>query len=180
MNKELLEFLEMGTYQEKKKWLTSEEKKLIAEERMPFWNRSILNGYLHSNMPQWYFKREFEEILWSGQQEFEAKSKEWNLMNVAKLIESREFRYYFEEGTEVMLDEYTMSDAQKENLKGLIGKKAIVTRCYSDLHAFAKGSAYQHDIEFEDGSKAPSGFDEDSFSPRGFIPTWILKKYEDS
>lgn len=178
MDKELLEFLELGTYEEKKKWLTVKEKKLIAEERMPWWNRSILNGYMTSNVPDWYLERQFEEILWSGQEEFDRRSREWELLNINKLIESREFNYYFEEGESVMLDEYVMSDDYKRVYFELIGKKATVTRCYSDFHAFGKGSSYEHDLEF-DGAKIPKGIDGKTFMPMGYIPTYMLKRYEE-
>jgi len=177
-DKELLQFLELGTYQEKKKWLTLEEKKLIAQERIPMWNKSRLNDYFDSNVPKWHFNREFEEILWSGQEEFERRSKEWGILNVSQLIESRTFNYYFEEGTEVMLDEYVMSDTYKRVYVDLIGRKAIVTRCYSDFHAFAQGSSYGHDLKFEDGVYIPQGIDETTFMPMGYIPTYMIKKYE--
>lgn len=178
MDKELSHFLEFGTYEEKKNWLTSEEKALIAQERMPLWNRDKLRDYLESNVPDWYFKREFEEILWSGQEEFESRSMEWGIINIRQLIQSREFNYYFIEGAEVMLDEYVMNDKEKRNYSDLIGKKAIITRCYSDLHAFAQGSAYQHELKFEDGTELPKGFDETTFLPIGLIPTYMIKKYE--
>lgn len=73
-----------------------------------------------------------------------------------KLIDDRLFNYYFIEGTEVILDDKNItikdSDFNPYKLEQYIGKKGVVTRCASDMHAFGQGSSYVLDVDF-DGEK---------------------------
>jgi len=68
-----------------------------------------------------------------------------------KLIDDRWFNYYFVEDTEVMLDDknITIRDSTfNPSMEKHIGKKGIVTRCASDMHAFGQGSSYVLDVDF--------------------------------
>ena len=69
------------------------------------------------------------------------------------VIASRDTRYYFKKGTEVMVDVSVMSPVQLEKYKDVIGVKGIVRECSSDSHGFAQGSSYQHEVDFVNGIK---------------------------
>jgi hypothetical protein len=77
-------------------------------------------------------------------------------------MEEREWNYYFDEGEEVMFApdlpdsyfdsvsyylEHTLLDLSK--FKDYRGKKGIVTKCWSDLHAFGRGSSYMCVVKFD-------------------------------
>ena len=73
---------------------------------------------------------------------------------VTSTFNERDFNYYFDVGTEVMLDEETLPAEgvvtfNPIKLREFIGKKGIVKSVNSDLHAFAHGTSYNMDIEFE-------------------------------
>lgn len=65
----------------------------------------------------------------------------------------REFNYYFDEGTEVMLDEETGlpdgTDFYPINLQQHAGKKGVVKKVTKGLHAYGRGTSYDMDIEFD-------------------------------
>lgn len=71
----------------------------------------------------------------------------------------REWNYYFEKGSEVMLDgyDYNMGDPFScyafKDIFDRFFHKAIVKNCYSDMHFCGKGSMYVCEIEFQDGFK---------------------------
>jgi hypothetical protein len=75
-------------------------------------------------------------------------------------MEEREWNYSFGEGEEVMFapdlpDSYFESDGDfnvyhLKQFKDYRGKKGIVTKCWSDLHAFGRGSSYMCEVKFED------------------------------
>ena len=77
-------------------------------------------------------------------------------------MEEREWNYSFDEGEEVMFapdlpDSYfesvgdyldnTFLDLRP--FKDYRGKKGIVTKCWSDLHAFGRGSSYMCEVKFD-------------------------------
>lgn len=77
-------------------------------------------------------------------------------------MEEREWNYSFNEGDEVMFapdlpDSYfesvgefledTSLDLSK--FKDYRGKKGIVKKCWSDLHAFGRGSSYMCEVHFD-------------------------------
>lgn len=77
-------------------------------------------------------------------------------------MEEREWNYFFDEGDEVMFapdlpDSYfdsvggfsqdTFLDLRP--FKGNRGKKGVVTKCWSDLHAFGRGSSYMCEVKFD-------------------------------
>lgn len=74
-------------------------------------------------------------------------------------MEEREWNYYFGEGEEVMFapdlpDSYFKSednpyDPYLSKFKDYRGKKGIVTKCWSDLHAFGRGSSYMCEVKFD-------------------------------
>ncbi len=66
------------------------------------------------------------------------------------LFESRDFNYYFPEGTEVTIDirTYVPSGFDKIDLTQFMGIKGIVKRVHSDLHAFSRGTSYMMDVDF--------------------------------
>ena len=103
----------------------------------------------------------------------------------SKIREQRQFDYYFKEGMEVMIDEEVLFEIDREKLSHLFGKKGIVKKCDSDLHAFAYGTSYYHVVEWEDGTKTQDGdfeagceYDEQTFMPKNYVPTIYLKSFE--
>ena len=77
-------------------------------------------------------------------------------------MEEREWNYSFDEGEEVMFapdlpDSYFDSVGEfLENtfldlrpFKDYRGKKGIVIKCWSDLHAFGRGSSYMCEVKFD-------------------------------
>lgn len=75
-------------------------------------------------------------------------------------MEEREWNYSFGEGEEVMFapdlpDSYFESNGDfnvynLKQFKDYRGKKGIVTKCWSDLHAFGRGSSYMCEVKFDD------------------------------
>ena len=80
MTNELLNFLELGTYDEKKKWLSDEEKIQIREERLPKLNLDRINELINSNVLPHVIEYYLEDTLWSGNEEFEKKAKQLNIL----------------------------------------------------------------------------------------------------
>jgi len=74
-------------------------------------------------------------------------------------MEEREWNYSFDEGDEVMFapdlpDSYFESDGDFHypglgKFKDYRGKKGVVTKCWSDLHAFGRGSSYMCEVKFD-------------------------------
>jgi hypothetical protein len=77
-------------------------------------------------------------------------------------MEEREWNYSFGEGEEVMFapdlpDSYfdSVGDFLEDTFldlrpfKDYRGKKGIVTKCWSDLHAFGRGSSYMCTVDFD-------------------------------
>jgi len=77
-------------------------------------------------------------------------------------MEEREWNYSFSEGDEVMFapdlpDSYFDSVGEfledtfldLRPFKDYRGKKGIVTKCWSDLHAFGRGSSYMCEVKFD-------------------------------
>jgi hypothetical protein len=74
-------------------------------------------------------------------------------------MEEREWNYSFGEGEEVMFapdlpDSYFESNGDfnvyhLKQFKDYRGKKGIVTKCWSDLHAFGRGSSYMCVVKFD-------------------------------
>jgi hypothetical protein len=74
-------------------------------------------------------------------------------------MEEREWNYSFNEGDEVMFapdlpdsyfesgDVYNYNNLSK--FKDYRGKKGIVKKCWSDLHAFGRGSSYMCEVHFD-------------------------------
>lgn len=70
----------------------------------------------------------------------------------ASILMQREWNYYFDEGTEVMLDKRILPTDETFSplkLRQHIGKKGIVKKVNCDLHAYGRGSSYNMDIEFD-------------------------------
>ncbi len=110
---------------------------------------------------------------------------EMEALKKAQARESRQFNYFFEEGAEVMLDEYVIMDIDKERLSHLFGKIGIVKKCHSDLHSFAHGSSYCHVVEWSEGEKTQDGdfgedteYDSVTYMPKNYVPTIYLKAAE--
>lgn len=93
------------------------------------------------------------------------------------IIASREWRYYFDVGTLVKLDFDLMDDREREMFKDLEGVHGVITKCYSDLHAFCCGSSYQHEIRFENSVRSPQTpvrYNAHTFAPEGRVPTYLI------
>lgn len=112
---------------------------------------------------------------------------EMDLHKKQMIRESRVFNYYFEVGTEVMLDDELLFDILKEKLKHLIGLKGIVKKCESNFHAYGQGKSYAHVVEWEDGSitqdtdwtdEKEVEYDTESFVPKNYLASIYLKKAE--
>ena len=81
-------------------------------------------------------------------------------VSIAELMEGqaaklakREWNYYFKPGTEVTLDKTMFPEKQDPfdftyNLKRFFGVKGVVVQVSYDLHAFANGTSYNMDIDF--------------------------------
>ena len=76
-------------------------------------------------------------------------------------MEEREWNYYFTEGEEVMFapdlpDSYFDSVGEfledtfldLRPFKDYRGMKGVITKCWSDLHAFGRGSSYMCEVKF--------------------------------
>ena len=66
--------------------------------------------------------------------------------------DSRNWNRYFPKDELVMLDINWMDDYDKEPFSDLIGEVGTVVECVSDLHAFGRGSSYQHHIKWSNGT----------------------------
>jgi hypothetical protein len=75
------------------------------------------------------------------------------MSEVEKIIDERMFEYYFGEGSIVELDERVLPASAPfpfiPNVRQHIGKRGIVKKYYSDLHAFGRGYSYQMDVSFD-------------------------------
>lgn len=98
-------------------------------------------------------------------------------MTINEIRSSREFMYYFEEESEVMLDLSVMNDVELLLYKDVVNKKGIVKKCWSDLHAFGMGSSYMHNVEFDGVLYDGKCFDGNTFAPN-YIPTELLIEYK--
>jgi hypothetical protein len=100
------------------------------------------------------------DVRWPGGRCFERESQ--LLPNLKTPMEEREWNYSFTEGDEVMFapdlpDSYfesvgefledTFLDLRK--FKDYRGQKGIVKKCWSDLHAFGRGSSYMCEVHFD-------------------------------
>ena len=102
---------------------------------------------------------------------------------IDKKLNDRAFNYFFEVGTEVVLDEEVLSDMDKERFGHLIGQVGIVKKCDSDIHGFAHGTSYGHAVEWKDGTRTQDikYFEEDgeydeNFMPKNYLATVFLKR----
>ena len=89
------------------------------------------------------------------------KSEDINEVNYMGLVKSqaailleREWNYYFDVGTEVMLDKRILPSEEGETfhpikLRPFVGKVGVVKKVGSDLHAFCCGTSYYMNIEFD-------------------------------
>jgi hypothetical protein len=109
--------------------------------------------------------------------------QEMDAIDRARVREARQFNYYFEEGDKVVVDEYVVLLPDQTRVSKWFGKKGVVKKRGSDLHAFGRGTSYYHIVEWEDGSKTQDGefdsnceYDEATCMPKNFIPTIYLKK----
>lgn len=113
---------------------------------------------------------------------------ELDIYKIQKKREERQFNYYFEVGTEVMIDESILFDFHKEQVSHLLGKKGVVKKCESNFHAYGQGKAYAHVVEWETGYvtqdtdwtgvEGEVEYDE-NFVPKNYLPTIYLVKYEE-
>jgi hypothetical protein len=100
------------------------------------------------------------DVRWPGGRCFERESQ--LLPNLKTPMEEREWNYSFTEGDEVMFapdlpDSYfesvgefledTFLDLRK--FKDYRGQKGVVKKCWSDLHAFGRGSSYMCEVHFD-------------------------------
>jgi hypothetical protein len=113
---------------------------------------------------------------------------EMDLYKIQKKRDERNFNYYFEVGTEVMIDEEVLFDIHKEQLAHLLGKKGVVKKCESNFHAYGQGKSYAHVVEWENGYKTQdtdwNGANEEveydeNFVPKNYLPTIYLIKFKD-
>lgn len=98
-------------------------------------------------------------------------------LDIWDIRKEREFRYYFDVGTIVKLDFDNMTSQEKKEFNHLKDKHAVITRCYSDFHAFSRGSAYQHELRFSNGETSPSRpiiYDPQNFKPKGLVSTDLI------
>jgi len=77
-----------------------------------------------------------------------------NMSDIERIIDERMFNYYFNVDSIVELDERVIvKDVETfsflSSVNEHIGKRGIVKRCYSDLHAFGRGYSYQVDVDFD-------------------------------
>jgi len=117
--------------------------------------KKALDSNPDNELFEYALKSKIESINNKVTKEVSAATKE------RKLVNDRLFRYYFVADTEVILDDenITIKDSDYDfnplKLEQYIGKKGIVTRCKSDMHAFAHGSSYVLDVDFS-GEKLES------------------------
>ena len=88
--------------------------------------------------------------------------------------ENREFNYYFNIGDKITLDTTVMTSYELEKYENIIGVGGVITECYSDFHAFSRGSAYQHQISFDNGIKT-TPFGSDNYF---YVPTELLISFK--
>lgn len=81
--------------------------------------------------------------------------KPYDALDKFDIINDRDFNYYFSVGTKVKLDWDILSDIQKDKFKHLKNMSAEVTKVSTDLHAFSRGSSYQHELKFDNGECFP-------------------------
>jgi hypothetical protein len=78
---------------------------------------------------------------------------------IQKVLDEREWNYYFDEGAEVKIDDVNFDFLKPETdffdstthfkIQSHLGKKGIVKKVSTDLHAFGRGSSYNMDVEFD-------------------------------
>ena len=101
---------------------------------------------------------EYREPTLSALAKFQAMHEETRktMSDKEKTIDERMFNYFFPLGTLVTLDKEVIPTEDDNpfsftpNVKEHIGKVGVVTKYYSDLHAFGRGHAYNMDVQFED------------------------------
>ena len=101
----------------------------------------------------------------------------FDALDTTDIMRERDFRYYFDVGTIVKIDWEMLSPAQQEFFIDLKDMHAVVTKCFSDLHAFGQGSSYTHDLRFENDVRSPKEpfiYDLFTFEPLGRIPTYAI------
>ena len=85
-------------------------------------------------------------------QKFHEEQRE-SMSDINKIIDERMYDYYFGEESRVEMDERVMPvddsvSSFMPNIRQHIGKRGIVKKYYSDIHAFGRGYSYQMDVEF--------------------------------
>jgi hypothetical protein len=113
--------------------------------------------------------------------------KELDIYRIQQKRESRQFDYYFDVGTEVVIDEDVLFSFHQEKFVNLLGKKGIIKKCESNFHAYGHGKSYSHVVEWEngyitqdtdwDGTKGDVECDELGV-PKNYLPTIYLIKSE--
>jgi hypothetical protein len=104
----------------------------------------------------------------------EGKLKPFDALDLSDIMRERDFGYYFQEGEIVKIEWEMLTPVQQEFFIELKDMHAVVTKCWSDLHAFGRGSSYMHDLRFENGvcsPKEPFIYDLETFER---IPTWAI------
>ena len=101
--------------------------------------------------------------------------KMFSPLNGAEIINNRFFNYYFEEGDVVVFDKKNMDEYQLKQFEKYIDKEGVVTRCWSDMHAFAQGSAYSVEVSF-DGEPMETDINPITFLPKNYLPIGLLIK----
>ena len=122
------------------------------------WGRGIGDGVIVE--PPFELDEGQYDVRWPRGRCFEDDTQ--LLPNPITPMEEREWNYSFTEGDEVMFapdlpDSYFDSVGEfLENtfldlrpFKDYRGKKGIVTKCWSDLHAFGRGSSYMCEVKFD-------------------------------
>lgn len=105
----------------------------------------------------------------------------FNALDKMDVINERDFNYYFEVGSKVKIDWDMLTPEQQKEFSEVKDMVATVTKCSSDLHAFGRGSSYQHELEFENGlcsPKKPVKYCEHTYAPINYIPTYAIIKVD--
>jgi hypothetical protein len=119
------------------------------------WGRGVGDGVIIE--PPFELDEGNYDVRWSNGRCFEHESQ--LLPNPKTPMEEREWNYYFNGGDEVMYAQ-DLSDSFFESgeeifypnfskFKDYRGKKGVVKKCWSDLHAFGKGSSYMCEVHFD-------------------------------
>lgn len=140
----------------------------IAQKRIEEYD--ALHKSIHKH--RWVTRLTFEQ--WVDYQN--GKLQMYDPLNGSEVIGNRMFNYYFDTGDIVVFDKLNMEEAEIKRYKNFIDKEGVVTRCWSDFHAFAQGSAYSVEVSF-DGKPFNTDFDPETFLPTNFLPIgYLIKK----